>query len=224
MAVSLSEIISLCNKYFPPSWAAPWDHVGLQLGDPNQKIQRILVTLEINKEVIREIEAKKIQLVITHHTPWFKETDRINTGSPSGRIIWDLARSGCALLTAHTNFDACAYSMTKTMGELLELQNLKPLLPRPQAGDVKVVTFVPLEAVEKVRSAMASAGAGIIGEYSECSFALQGKGSFRGSSDSNPTLGEKENLETVDEIRLEMVTPKNKLGKGHQFPLGISSL
>jgi hypothetical protein len=69
----------------------------------------------------------------------------------------------------------------------------------------KVVAFVPEKSASSVREAMAAAGAGVIGAYRECSFAIPGRGTFFGGEGTSPRIGEKGRLETVDEIRLEMV-------------------
>jgi hypothetical protein len=72
----------------------------------------------------------------------------------------------------------------------------------------KIVTFVPENHVDRVAEAMSEAGAGLIGEYDTCSFRLRGAGTFRGSSSANPVIGKAGKLDTVDEIRLEMIAPR----------------
>ncbi len=67
------------------------------------------------------------------------------------------------------------------------------------------MVFVPVGFTEKVAEAIHNNGGGIIGEYTNCSFRLIGKGTFRGSDKSNPTIGEKSKLEFVDEVRLEIL-------------------
>jgi hypothetical protein len=115
------------------------------------------------------------------------------------------------VFVAHTNFDASEYSMSKTLGKLLNLQNLKPVFAKPQSGEIKIVTFVPSDFFNQVRKEMSKAGAGIIGDYVECSFGLEGTGTFMGIEGSSPVYGKKGRLEKVEEIQLEMVCPKNKL-------------
>jgi hypothetical protein len=69
----------------------------------------------------------------------------------------------------------------------------------------KIVVFVPPSKIEDIIMAMADKGAGVIGNYSICSFRVNGTGTFKGGKDSNPSVGIKENLESVEEIRLEMI-------------------
>jgi hypothetical protein len=75
----------------------------------------------------------------------------------------------------------------------------------------KITVFVPEKKVNAVIKAMASGGAGIIGNYSECSFGVIGTGTFRGNKNAKPAAGTKGKFEKVDEIRLEMICDKNNL-------------
>lgn len=69
----------------------------------------------------------------------------------------------------------------------------------------KIAVFVPWEALDVVRAAMARAGAGVIGDYDWCSFATRGRGTFRGGEGASPTVGRAGRREEVPEWRLEMV-------------------
>jgi hypothetical protein len=73
-----------------------------------------------------------------------------------------------------------------------------------KAPRYKVVVFVPGENLAAVREAMANAGAGVIGNYTRCSFAAEGRGTFRGGESASPAVGEAGRLEEVAEWRLEM--------------------
>jgi hypothetical protein len=79
------------------------------------------------------------------------------------------------------------------------------------ADSYKVVVFVPAASLDAVREAMAAAGAGVIGNYSRCSFAAPGRGTFLGGEGAHPAVGEAGRLETVEEWRLEMVCPGARL-------------
>jgi hypothetical protein len=77
----------------------------------------------------------------------------------------------------------------------------------------KVVVFVPLEKADELTFAMASAGAGTIGNYTLCSFRTAGVGTFMGNESSNPLLGEKGNFEMAGEVRLEMICGRKNVGQ-----------
>jgi len=92
---------------------------------------------------------------------------------------------------------------------VLDLQHIRFLAPL-RSTLAKIVVFVPEPHVERVTAAMAAAGAGIIGEYSSCSFQSLGTGTFLGSDRTHPFVGKPGTLEQADEIRLEMAVPRAK--------------
>jgi hypothetical protein len=83
----------------------------------------------------------------------------------------------------------------------------------PRGGLRKLVVFVPEENVDAVAKALAEAGAGVIGDYTECTFRTRGTGTFRGGDESNPYLGEKGRLEQVEEVRMETVVPAHAVDR-----------
>jgi hypothetical protein len=101
----------------------------------------------------------------------------------------------------------------KTAKKIFTGSNIKSI---DSAGSVyikkyKIAVFVPIKNVNAIASALAEAGAGVIGNYTHCSFRIAGKGTFKGNQLSNPSEGKKEEFETVDEIRLEMLCDKQLL-------------
>jgi hypothetical protein len=73
---------------------------------------------------------------------------------------------------------------------------------------VKLVTFVPVEATAKVLDAIAGSGGGVIGEYTHSSFRVRGTGTFLPSERAQPAVGERGELNEVEEDRLEVVVPR----------------
>ena len=76
---------------------------------------------------------------------------------------------------------------------------------------VKLVWFVPEEALDATRDAVFEAGAGRIGEYERCSWYTAGTGTFFGREAASPTLGERGREEHVAELRVETVVPAELL-------------
>lgn len=75
---------------------------------------------------------------------------------------------------------------------------------------IKIVVFVPLTHTNVVRKVMGDTGAGIIGNYSHCSFSSKGVGRFKPLEGANPAIGQVGQQEEVEEERIEVVCPKNK--------------
>ena len=201
--VRVSDIARLLETWAPRSLAWERDNVGLQVGDPGAAVRRILVTLDVTDAVAAEAARRHIDLIIAHHPPLYRPLRSLDTSTPPGRAIATLIRHGCALYAAHTNLDAARGGTSHVLAETLGLTDIRPLVGRRNTGR-KIVTFVPEESVDDVAAAMASAGAGIIGNYEHCAYRGRGTGSFKGNPKSSPVIGRKGVLERVPEIRLEM--------------------
>jgi hypothetical protein len=91
------------------------------------------------------------------------------------------------------------------------IKNVEPLVSYIKQH--KIVVFVPLKNADELAFAMASKGAGVIGNYTVCSFRIKGIGTFIGGNSSNPKAGKKGSYEMAEEIRLEMVCPAEQLDK-----------
>ncbi|MCL2325908.1 MAG: Nif3-like dinuclear metal center hexameric protein [Proteobacteria bacterium] len=209
----LKTIMAAMHRQFPPACAESWDNVGLLLGRSNRDIRRVLVCLELTPQIAREALEVGADLVLTHHPFIFKPLNSLTDQTPDGQILLDLAEAGVALFAAHTNLDAVFGGIATRLATDLGLSNLTPLIQhRPYLG-YKIVTFVPGSAIDAVAHAMHQAGAGAIGEYSECSFRLAGEGRFRCGEDTNPAIGSPGSQETVEEVRIEMVVSQRDLAR-----------
>jgi hypothetical protein len=83
-------------------------------------------------------------------------------------------------------------------------------LPRPPSS-VKLVWFVPEEALDATRTAVFQAGGGRIGDYERCSWYTAGMGTFFGGEGTAPALGESGREERVAELRVETVVPEDRI-------------
>lgn len=76
---------------------------------------------------------------------------------------------------------------------------------------IKLTVFIPEAALETVKAALFSAGAGKIGNYDRCCWQIKGEGQFRPLADSSPHIGQTDQVETVAEWRVEMVVAKDNI-------------
>ncbi len=203
----INDILSTLEKWYPPQLADSWDKVGLQVGSRNSELRNILVCLDITPEVIRESLEQGANLIVTHHPFIFNPVQKLTEGDARFEMIKELLKNDISVYCLHTNLDYSPQGTCDTLAKALNLSELKPLDFVCNLSYRKLVTFVPSEAVEKVSRALFAAGAGHIGEYSECSFQSSGTGTFKGSEDSHPVIGKAGQKESVDEIRLEMIVP-----------------
>ncbi len=98
--------------------------------------------------------------------------------------------------------------MSEALATALGLTDLRPIVPASNQRLDKLTTYVPVADAERLRQALARAGAGVIGDYDSASFSTPGEGRFRPLEGANPTIGEVGALEVVDEVRIECVLPR----------------
>jgi dinuclear metal center YbgI/SA1388 family protein len=205
---TITEVIALLNDFAPPCLAAEWDNVGLLLGDSSGPVERIMTCLTVTDDVVAEAVAEKVQLLVSHHPILFRPIRRMTAADADGNRLLTLTRAGVAVYSPHTSFDNCPGGINDILARRLGLNAVAPLRFGEGPRQCKVVVFVPDSDLERVADAMFAAGAGHIGEYSQCSFRLAGTGTFFGSEAANPTIGEKGRREQVSEWRLEAICPE----------------
>ena len=195
-------------EQWAPTWAA-WDrdNVGLQLGDRTRRVSKILVALELTDGVVQEAVRKKIDLILTHHPPFFHPLSSLTSSTPTGRNLLTLAQRKIAVYSAHTNLDFTKGGVSIVLARTLGLRNVNFLAPLTDKL-AKIVVFVPTDHVDRVADAMSTAGAGTIGNYDSCSFRVKGMVTFRGNQETRPSVGKRGSFERIEETRLEMITPK----------------
>jgi dinuclear metal center YbgI/SA1388 family protein len=205
---TVAEIAADLDAFAPTDLAAEWDNVGLLLGDAAAEVRRVLTCLTVTPEVADEAVASGAQLIVTHHPILLRGAKRLTTATAEGRAMLSLAKAGVSVYSPHTAFDNTRGGINDRLAAKLGLADVRPLRHRDGPRACKVVVFVPDSDLTKVSDAMFVAGAGVIGEYRECSFRLAGTGTFHGSDASNPTVGTKGRREEVNEWRLEVVCPE----------------
>lgn len=205
------KIIRTIENWAPKSIAWEKDNVGLQVGSLQKDIKNLMLCLDVNEKVVDEAIRKNCNLIISHHPLLFRPLKKIEPGKDRiSTIVEKLIKNEITLYSAHTNLDFTKNGVSFKLADKLKLTN-KKFLHNQSSNLNKLVVFVPLNFVDKVAGAMHKAGAGIIGEYTDCSFRTIGTGTFRGSDKSNPTIGLKGKLEKVDEIRIEVIVDSFRL-------------
>jgi len=209
---TVTNISEFLDCFAPPGLAAEWDNVGLLLGDGAAEVRRLLTCLTVTPAVVAEAVEERADLIVSHHPILFRGAKRLSTDTSEGRLLWPLARAGIAVYSPHTAFDNTLGGINDLLARRLGVVDLAPLRRRDDLRKCKVVVFVPDSDLGKVSDAMFAAGAGVIGQYEQCSFRIAGTGTFFGTESTNPTVGAKGRREDVSEWRLEVVCPEAMLG------------
>jgi dinuclear metal center YbgI/SA1388 family protein len=212
LVVLVQQIVNAINILAPWDLAESWDHVGLQIGGPNRKVERVLLAVDLNREVLEEALSKKVNGLVVHHPLLFRPLFQVNPETAAGFYLSTLIKNDLFLIAAHTNLDKAEHGLNGYLADLLDIQERSPI--EPVAAELcKIVVFIPENHLNVVREAMSQAGAGVIGNYNECSFELRGQGTFRPNWEARPLLGEVDRFETVAETRLEMIANQKNLSR-----------
>ncbi|MBL7111425.1 MAG: Nif3-like dinuclear metal center hexameric protein [Bacteroidales bacterium] len=206
--MKISEIVAHLESFAPPALQESYDNAGLITGDRSSEITSALITIDVTEEVIDEAVRKKAGMIISHHPILFSPLKKITGNSYVERCIIKAIRENIALYAMHTNLDALLKGVNSRICEKLELQDIRILVPAEDQLR-KLVFFVPLDHARPVREKIFEAGAGHIGNYDQCSFNAKGEGTFRGSEETNPFVGEKGIMHTEEELRVETIFPKH---------------
>ncbi len=166
------------------------------------------MALDLTEAVVEMAVREKVQLIITHHPFLFRPMKQLRTDWYPGRLIETLIKNDIAVYAAHTNLDITEGGVNDELARRIGLTDLAPLSVTGAERFVKLVVFVPDEHAEDVRIAIAKAGAGAIGNYSDCSFQSDGIGMFLPHEGAQPYIGTVGKLERTREVRIETILPE----------------
>jgi dinuclear metal center YbgI/SA1388 family protein len=204
--MKIAEIIHSLEQLAPPSLQEDYDNAGLITGNASWNCTGILCLLDATEEIIEEAKSKNCNLVVAHHPIIFRGLKKITGKNYVEKTLINAIKNDIAIYAIHTNLDNIIEGVNNKIADKLNLINKKILLPK-QNLLMKLYTFVPVEQAEKVRSALFNAGAGNIGNYSECSFNEQGTGTFKAGENTNPFVGEQGKRHEENEAKMEVIFP-----------------
>lgn len=212
MGYKISNVISYLEQIAPPTYQESYDNATLITGDRNSEVTGIVCSLDCIESTVDEAIELGANMIVAHHPIVFKGLKSLTGRNYVERTIIKAIKNDIAIYAIHTNLDHVAHGVNKRISDQLGLLNTKILQPKKQLLS-KLVFYVPEPEKGKVLQAVYSAGAGKIGEYSNCSFQLKGTGTFTPSVKANPTLGERGEAQEVEEIRVEVLVSSHILPK-----------
>ena len=206
--MKIKQLTDFLESVAPLAYQEEYDNAGLIIGDPDREISEALISLDCTESVVDEAIEKGIKLIISHHPIVFRGLKKFNGRNYVERVVLKAIKHDIALYAIHTNFDNVLDGVNKKICDKLGIKDSTILRPREGALK-KLVTFCPDAQAEKVRQAMFNAGAGWIGNYSECSYNTEGFGTFKAGVDTDPYVGEIGTSHKESEIRIETIYPAN---------------
>ncbi len=204
--MKIADIIQELERLAPPAYQESYDNAGLLTGDPGWTCTGILCTLDATEAVVNEATSRGCNLVVAHHPIIFRGLKKITGKNYVEKTLVAAIKGDIAIYAIHTNLDNVLHGVNARMADRLGLINRRILAPK-EGFLMKLYTFVPPAQAEQVKNALFRAGGGYIGHYSECSFAAEGQGTFKGEPGTHPFAGEPGKRHTEAELRLEIVFP-----------------
>jgi dinuclear metal center YbgI/SA1388 family protein len=212
--MKVATLVDFFDRLYPFALAEEWDNVGLIVGDSKAEVTGVLMCLDATHDVLDEAIEHGCNVVVTHHPVIFRGIKKLNAAELQGGLVAKAFANGLHLVALHTNLDSAVGGLNDTLCEALQLTDVKPLVDSGRERFYKLAVFVPADQADKVRQAMAAQGAGVIGDYEECTFSTPGEGTFRGvEGRANPFVGKAGELEKASELRIEVLLRREITGR-----------
>jgi dinuclear metal center YbgI/SA1388 family protein len=204
--IKIKDVTRYLEDWAPLSYQESYDNAGLLTGDSTAAVTGILVTLDCTESVVDEAIRLGCNCIVAHHPILFKGLKKLTGANYVERTIIKAIKNDVAIYAIHTNLDNVHTGVNKKICEKIGLIKTQVLVPKTDTLS-KLLTFIPRENTSEVTAALHAAGAGQIGNYRNCSFQVQGVGTFMPMEGTNPHIGEQHKQTYVDETRVEVVFP-----------------
>lgn len=206
--MKIEDMVHVMQHIAPTKLAESWDNVGLLVGDLAAALSGLMLCIDYTPQVAREAEKAGCNGIIAYHPAIFHPLKRVHPES----IIFDAIRRGVSIYSPHTALDVAEGGTNDMLADAVGLIQRRPLRPlTATSNQYKLISFMPEQVVESISDALFKAGAGRIGNYSQCSFRSPGMGTFFGDSSTHPAVGKAKQLQTVEEVRLEVIVNSDDL-------------
>jgi len=202
--MKLSKIIECLEKWAPPSLQEEYDNSGLLIGNSENEIKGILVTLDCTESVINEAIKKKCNLIISHHPLIFKPIKKINGSNYVERSIIKAIRNSISIYSIHTNLDNIISGVNNKIADKIGLKNIE-ILDKKNNVLSKIEFYIPKNYKENVLKKLFKIGAGKIGNYDSCSFQAEGLGTFKPDDNASPFIGKNNKFQKSNEVKVELI-------------------
>jgi dinuclear metal center YbgI/SA1388 family protein len=204
--MKIDKIISYLEMVAPPVYQEHYDNAGLITGNADLSCNGIIISLDATEEVVNEALKKNCNLIIAHHPIVFSGLKKINGKNYVEKTIIAAIKNDIAIYAIHTNLDNVIDGVSGRMAKLLGLENIR-ILSQKENTLKKLFTFAPVDKAAQVRNAIFDAGAGDIGNYSECSFNAEGTGTFKAREGADPFVGKVGEQHQEKETKIEVIFP-----------------
>lgn len=125
--MKIKDIIKFLEERFPLSLQEEWDNSGLQIGNIENDLTNIMISLDLDEQTIQKAKEKSCNLIINHHPFLFSSIKSIDLNEEKGKIIKDLIKNDITVFAMHTNLDIGKGGVNDNLAKLLELRDISNL-------------------------------------------------------------------------------------------------
>jgi dinuclear metal center YbgI/SA1388 family protein len=204
--MKIADIIDCIEEIAPKSYQESYDNAGLIIGNRQAECTGVLICLDSLETIVDEAITLKYNLIVAHHPVVFSGLKQITGKNYVERIIIKAIKNDIAIYAAHTNLDNVQQGVNAKIGEKLGIKNYKILQPKNKVLK-KLYSYTPVQYTQQILRALFDAGAGQIGNYSECCFLVNGTGTYFPNDEAQPALGEKNKRNAENEDKIEVIFP-----------------
>jgi len=181
--MKIQEVMQHIESFAPLGLALSWDNVGLLVGQQDWEVEQVYICLDVTPNAVEKAIEAGCQLILSHHPLIFKVLKNINNP-----LLIRLIQHKIAVICLHTNLDVAAYSVNHALADALGLEVTGTLSDESGAQNHHLVVHCPAEYADKIAEAAWKAGAGRIGNYSNCGTRHEVQGYFSAGSQAKPFL------------------------------------
>lgn len=218
MGVTIRDVMGALDAFASPGLAEPWDRPGLQVGDPDARVDAVLVAVDPSPPALAQARSHGVQLLLTHHPLLLDPLARIDLSSAVGRLLAELIREGIGVIACHTNLDRVQGGVNDVLARRLGLEGLQPLLPGE--GQVRLTVAVPSGHEPGVVRALAASGAGSVGWYPGSAFSVPGVETSVRPAGSELSAGPAGRPAEEKVTHLQAAVPKSRVGSIRRALIG----
>jgi len=212
MDTSVSDILLCLEQFAPYTYQEKYDNSGLLVGNLTTKVSGVLVCLDSTEDIVLEAIDKGCNVIVSHHPILFSGLKRLTGSTYIERTVSLAIKHDIAIIACHTNLDNIIGGVNTEIANRIGLKDCKILSPKKNILR-KLITYSPPQNADDLKEALFNAGAGSLGNYSECSFNTTGLGTYKGNAHSTPHLGEKNARHYQEEIKIEVLLELTHLKK-----------
>ena len=186
--MKIQELVSYLDNLIPAGLQEDYDNAGFLLGNVQDEISGVLISIDLTPEVVEEAVKKHCNLIVTHHPFIFSGIKRITPSNTSGKMIFRLIEQHISVYSAHTNLDNLCCGVNHMLARHLGLENCMILSPMNNMLK-KIEIYCPESHCEQLKAELFAAGAGRLGKYEKCAYTQTVEEEFNACEGATPFIG-----------------------------------